>query len=338
MQQNNNRLIFIDIMKCLAIYLVILGHILASSYNNILEYASTDYVYTALWRYIYSFHMPLFMFISGYVAFSPHKSYTFKHITLRIISYLIPFFVAGTLLTFWREKGDLSNYWYFRTLSIFVIILYIIEYIVNHIIPQHKKINRFIIFILYIILFKSLTIICNSNSAIGSIIDIKHIEYLYFYFIIGWGLRQYSYLLKYIVNQYTYAISAIGMFIHLIIFQNISILWPIIAIIFTINISFYLQKSPKSILLTQIGNRTLDIYIIHFFFLLKIPYLENFFINIANQGGITNAINAQLLVAIPLSSLLLYISTIISKLIRISPVLSLITLGDVNILKKKFDI
>ena len=128
------------------------------------------------------------------------------------------------------------------------------------------------------------------------------------------------------------------MFIHLIIFQNISILWPIIAIIFTINISFYLQKSPKSILLAQIGNRTLDIYIIHFFFLLEIPYLENFFINIANQGGITNAINAQLLVAIPLSSLLLYISTIISKLIRISPVLSLITLGDVNILKKKFDI
>lgn len=55
---NDLRISYIDQLKGIAILLVVLGHVIG--YNNCED--------SFLWRFIYSFHMPLFMFISGYVA------------------------------------------------------------------------------------------------------------------------------------------------------------------------------------------------------------------------------------------------------------------------------
>lgn len=51
----------IDSLRGLAILLVVFGHSL--------QYTNTDFDNNVLFRIIYSFHMPLFMFISGYVSF-----------------------------------------------------------------------------------------------------------------------------------------------------------------------------------------------------------------------------------------------------------------------------
>lgn len=51
----------IDSLRGLAILLVVFGHSL--------QYSNTDFDNNILFRIIYSFHMPLFMFISGYVTF-----------------------------------------------------------------------------------------------------------------------------------------------------------------------------------------------------------------------------------------------------------------------------
>lgn len=58
----NARISYIDQLKGIAILLVVLGHVIG--YNNCEN--------SFLWRFIYSFHMPLFMFISGYVC-SPNN-------------------------------------------------------------------------------------------------------------------------------------------------------------------------------------------------------------------------------------------------------------------------
>lgn len=53
------RQIEFDLLKAIAIYLVILGHII--------QYITDDYFYNNdLWCVIYTFHMPLFLIISGY--------------------------------------------------------------------------------------------------------------------------------------------------------------------------------------------------------------------------------------------------------------------------------
>lgn len=52
------RISYIDQLKGIAIFLVVLGHLIGHNAGS----------GNGLWTFIYSFHMPLFMFISGYLA------------------------------------------------------------------------------------------------------------------------------------------------------------------------------------------------------------------------------------------------------------------------------
>ena len=76
--QNGDRIIWIDNAKFLGIFFVILGH-----YE----------IDQNLRQYIYSFHMPLFFFISGYL-YSKNKYMNFKKfISRKIRTLLIPYFL-----------------------------------------------------------------------------------------------------------------------------------------------------------------------------------------------------------------------------------------------------
>ena len=69
----------IDALRGVAIILVVLGHALQTYLK--------DMDSNLLFRYIYSFHMPLFMFISGYVTFGKNIDIRKKFLTLAV-----PFF------------------------------------------------------------------------------------------------------------------------------------------------------------------------------------------------------------------------------------------------------
>lgn len=80
-EQNGKRIEWIDTAKGIGLILVILGHL------------KTDYLST----WIYTFHMPLFFFLSG-VVFSGAK-YSFKEFLLkRIKSLVIPYFSLGIVI------------------------------------------------------------------------------------------------------------------------------------------------------------------------------------------------------------------------------------------------
>lgn len=91
------RNLFIDSLKFSLIFLVILGHLLGF-------YKEGNSINTAIWNFIYLFHMPLFVFVSGY--FSKRTSYEkFKagcfriletFLLLQLLSF-IPLLIKGTL-------------------------------------------------------------------------------------------------------------------------------------------------------------------------------------------------------------------------------------------------
>lgn len=56
-----DRVLYLDLLKCFAIFLVIWGH-------SIQYFKSTAYFDEPIYRIIYSFHMPLFMALSGYFS------------------------------------------------------------------------------------------------------------------------------------------------------------------------------------------------------------------------------------------------------------------------------
>lgn len=85
--------VFIDLLKGIAIISVVVGHCIqygnGLTYMNNLSFFSND-----LFRFIYSFHMPFFMLISGYLFFFSTQSHTSSEIVKSKISRcVIPIFI-----------------------------------------------------------------------------------------------------------------------------------------------------------------------------------------------------------------------------------------------------
>ena len=90
------RLIGIDVMQGIAMVLVVLGHHL---------FSFMPAWYKQMFAWIYTFHMPLFIFISGflirysYKGVNGWKEYK-QYVTKRIKKFFLPFLIVGTIGTF----------------------------------------------------------------------------------------------------------------------------------------------------------------------------------------------------------------------------------------------
>lgn len=80
-----NRDINIDAIKGIAICLVVIGHIIQ------FVYLPDDYSDNVLYRYIYAFHMPLFMFVSGYLVFMSGKRINLQWLKRKFCHLVVPF-------------------------------------------------------------------------------------------------------------------------------------------------------------------------------------------------------------------------------------------------------
>lgn len=125
---------WIDILKGLGIFLVILGHTIK---NN------------DLYLWIYSFHMPLFFFISGYLMNPQTKLVCYKSfVWKKAKSLLLPFvFFRIFLVIYWFfiEK-------YFRQLDLgpiwFLVVLFGVEILITPLLLHWKKVWHNIIVVL----------------------------------------------------------------------------------------------------------------------------------------------------------------------------------------------
>lgn len=90
-----NRIGYIDNLKGFAIVLVVLGHLI--QYITVPD----NYLYDGLWRWIYSFHMQLFVMISGMTVGT--ELLTFKDIptvvSRRFLQLIVPFIVWTILFS-----------------------------------------------------------------------------------------------------------------------------------------------------------------------------------------------------------------------------------------------
>ena len=112
------RKMIIDLFKGIAIILVIWGHFIQFSSAE-----SYDFYADNVFKFLYSFHMPLFSGISGYLFFDSLKKRTLKQvIESRIKGLLWPVLLWGTIryvmeLILQIYKGEfglsVSNWWYY---------------------------------------------------------------------------------------------------------------------------------------------------------------------------------------------------------------------------------
>jgi len=155
----NNRVLWVDNAKAIGMILVFAGHFmeqLVSAGNNV---ALEPY------KYIYSFHIPFFFFISGFFIKipdnEPFKEYLKKKALVRLVpvlffeAILIPFWLYKlnfNLLEFlWHGKANIIGHPTYNGVNWFVVCLFTAElyiYFINKYIGNYKLLVGFLVLIL----------------------------------------------------------------------------------------------------------------------------------------------------------------------------------------------
>lgn len=106
----NNRNRTIDVIKGIAIIFVIYGHCI--QFGSGADYLETGSFYNnSLFKFIYSFHMPLFMLISGYLFYYTLQKHSYKDaLYSRIKSLIVPIILWQSLSLFVRITNYIHNF------------------------------------------------------------------------------------------------------------------------------------------------------------------------------------------------------------------------------------
>ncbi len=343
-KQDKKRNTYIDIIKGLLIIFVILGHSIQwGSGQNYIDNAL--FFNNILFKFIYSFHMPLFIMISGYLSYNSLNKKSLKETIISKIKTLIiplllwsiiPFIINNTNFFNIKESIKLfittfsTNLWFLWSLFYINILIKIIN--------KYFKDNIYIISILITFILPNTLVIKYFN------INFYLYSFMYFYFLIGYFYKKYN-LQEKLVNYFNYKILIINTILFIIMlffFKNehyiytsllnilnnykqifIDIYRYLIGIIGCIEILLFIyiikNKINKKIqnILIYIGKNTLGIYIISSIIQ---PYLLPL---------ITNKLNTiNYLLMILETIIVLIVSVLITELIKKNKYLNKYLLGE----------
>lgn len=207
------RLEFIDVMRGIAITLVVAGHLI--QFNGMPK----D---NPVFEFIYSFHMPLFFAISGYITSKVTNINTFseyvaflKRKTLAIaLPFLVwSFFVSNYVL---RESWSTINMadviqtllhpglWFLKTLFFILVAYGLYNYVLNKLKNHNELVKSGISLLISLSFIFVLVALC---------IEEKNIIMFFTAFMIGAMVALYPKLESVCKKDGIYALSAIGFFI-----------------------------------------------------------------------------------------------------------------------------
>lgn len=322
------RIDYIDEIRCIAILLVVMGHII--QFNGI----TTN---NPIFEFIYSFHMPLFFAVSGYitqkVTYIRNIKQYISFVKKKCISLIIPLLTWSLIVDrfFFTEKWKILNWvdiqnviispglWFLKVLFV-ILCLYGIFNWINKKIRINPTIN-FLISIIPVIILSLFLIYLN-------LMEINLIMFS-FAFYLGVILSQYTIIEQFCLKTITYSVA-------LVIFMILSTHWAfngnyiddafkfiISSAAFVSLLNFFTRIELPIFIkhtLQLFGKYSLAIYVIQF-------YLCRFS---SQQMGINeNTINPIILfiittiIAIPIC----YICVAIAKMIETNKLLNFLMLG-----------
>lgn len=335
------RIDYIDALKGFLILSVVMCHVTVFCIGIQDEHSSFLPI-------LFEFRNPPFFFISGMFAYKIdavwNESYCYNVIKRKFISIAWPIilFLAALLYVHPSYNGhsflhgnlkDLWFHWFTLSLFVFFVFYSIIELLLGSLKNQNFK-SIFLISCgtIFYLLF-SIQSIYNDLPLTDNIKLILGMDYwgFFFFFILGVLARKhYNRFVKLINNNLFIAICIFVFFIfnlfsqplqnnHFNLFRIITYITGII-LVFT----FFRTYPPKGLLnriMTFIGKRTLDIYLIHYFFLPLALYDNTSVFRDTPMPIIEFAITFSISLAIIAMSLL------VSYIIRLSPISAYIILG-----------
>ena len=341
----SKRIEYIDALRGFTMLLVVFAHIEAYSFFGMQHTTIVGSVFQL-------FRMPLFFFISGYIAYKDtvlNKEWLIKKLRVQ----LIPATIFGLLYCHFHFSGFIADtskagYWFTYVLLEMFLIYYLLSYVAYKIKGASSKIfcMSAIVFavILYVLRlpFKNIPLL----NEIGCIISAHYLFTYFHFFVCGLLASKYKcFFEKILDNKYIIGVAIIvfvfGSYIEYYIispklefwcYNSYKILYEIIETVCAymgifILYGFFRKNQDVFNCSTQlgknmqfVGRRTLDIYLLHYFLLPFLPMVGDFLINYPNAV-------LELFVGMILSLCVVGVCLIISNIIRTSSFLSYWLLG-----------
>lgn len=178
------RLVYIDILKGIAIFLVVMGHFLSWTFTE----KPQDVLPSIVREIIYAFHMPLFMFLSGYVVDLRKKTYSLSGgmclLKKRLVTLLLP------CMSWFVISGFNEVPWFLRALFE-IMVVYVICRSISLLFKRYRNYVELILFILgYLVIFVITRVI--RGTGVDDIFNMTQFQIMYPYFIMGYIFRKYE--------------------------------------------------------------------------------------------------------------------------------------------------
>lgn len=268
------RIDYIDRMKGMAIFLVVMGHVYGMVFNQ-----GEDNTY----KWISSFHMPLFMFLSGLVACSGVVApcWGFGKLGKKLKGLLLPLVVFGMCFTMtfskdfltgligFLESPNKNGYWYLMSLAVFYVSLSL--YRLN--IKQKWYVDA----ALAIFLWGGYFVLWKYTAQTKDYFCLLNCGNFYLFFMLGVFTTKYRLLEK--AKNANWMFSAcivlyavlfcVEMPIHALDSLNRHVFMPfcMVFVIVTLFMARHGETSRFERMLDYVGKRTLDVYVLHYFFI-----------------------------------------------------------------------
>lgn len=344
------RIQYIDALRGFTMILVVFAHVELFGFFNF------GYE-TFIGKLFQSFRMPLFFFISGFIAYKSDRIWTWdicwQLTRKKILIQIIPALFFGLIYTYCYLHYDVATfisdpskagYWF----TFVLLEMFLIYYILNgfsHIICSKVRCSESVVTSCLLILTAIILYLLKLPLKLVPVLDTIgnytsiHYTFNYFiYFVFGVLARQYFTVFKRLIdNKYFSAIIIIAFTVVFYSTHQVTmnvdlenIVWKVIITLLEsiagflgiiIVYSFFNKYSLSFDNTTKIGNalqyigrRTLDVYLLHYFFLPYFPKFGDYLIA-------HNNIIVELVVGLILSILIIAVCLCVSNIIRISPFL-----------------
>lgn len=274
-EDNNGRIFYFDNLKFFLITLVVIGHFIQDIMGISLNAKR-------IWIFIYSFHMPLFMFVSGFFSKNGIKNKRFDKCIIYLLLHFILKFILFILDYFILKKDAQFNMflesnvsWYLLVLSIYYFItilfynskiklkyLFIISIFLSLIIGFDKN-NNYVLcsqraFVFYPFFLLGLLV---SKESINKCLENKKIKFFSIFIIIISFIACIVFLDKvYIFKRLFLGIEAYGIPTY-----NYGLILRILSYLISFTLGFCILTivPRRKLLISNLGSRTLTVYIFH---------------------------------------------------------------------------
>ena len=336
-----NRLEHIDVLKGVAIFLMVVGHFLSNNLFPITPNGNEPYAVRFIFHIIYSFHMPLLFFLSGYlfVANEPPQlpeHYIGKSVYKKTMSLMMPW--LSNMVVLYALFHIFHPLWFLSSLFWITVVFVSLHYL-----AQRQSLALWKELLIHILVFALLFVVTHfvTKTRADYIFTFHRAMKSYPYFVAGYAFFHYEKYFKNKFNNLIFTIAALS-YGWLFYLENYAIsdphellAYPIaLSAIIIVYFAFTYPQSPTthhSVIYRQLalfGRHSLTIYLFSSIFLIDCPYVGQLLhLSYSWDSLHLTCITMQILLPLLPALVAAYCSIAVQNIFRHSKLLNLLLFG-----------